>query len=136
MMHTTTTTATAVSAARSSSSRARPLYLCLRATTTVDLAAYTGGNGTIGLVRAWSLLYDMDVDRVVRTEDAYRHIRNVEAIEAGANFIDIPPKAVLVAFVRGDERFFAELGGLVPSDAEVERDLYGEARLVPVAVEG
>ena len=136
MMHTTTTTATAASAASTSSSRARPLDLCLRATTTVDLAAYTGGNGTVGLVRALSLLYDWDVDRVVRTQDAHRHIRDAEGIEAGANVIDIPPKAVLVAFVRGDERMFAELGGLVPSDAEAERNSYGDVRIVSVAVEG
>ena len=68
-------------------------------------------------------------------EDAHRHIRMVKANEAGGNFVG-NPKAVLVVFVRGDERFFAERTELVPSDAEAERDSYGDVRIVSVAVEG
>ena len=142
MMHTTTTATTAVPAARTGSIRARPRDLCIRKTTTADLAAYTGRSGTNGtnavprLVRAWTLLSAWDNSCVDRMQAAHDHIRMVEATESDANLADVHRKAVLVRFVRGDERILAELGGLVPSDAEAERDSYGAVRTVSMAVEG
>ena len=117
MMHTTTTaaTTTAVPAARTDS---------------------TGTNAVPRLVRAWTLLSDRDGQRLEWVEKGvYRAWREDEGNSVAVNPLS-SPKAILVRFVRGGERILAEEGGLVPSDAEVERDSHGEARLVFVAVEG
>ena len=120
MMHTTTaaTTTTAVPAART------------------DSTGNTGTNAVPRLVRAWTLMSDRDGERLEWVEKGvYRAWREDEGNSVAVNPLS-SPKAILVRFVRGDERILAEEGGLVPSDAEVERDSYGEARLVFVAVEG
>ena len=106
--------------------------------TTAVPAARTGSTGTIAvprLVRACTLLSDRDNQRLEWVEKGvYRAWRE------GGNSVAVnplsSPKAILVRFVRGDERILAETAGLVPSDAEVERDSHGDARLVFVAVEG
>lgn len=139
MMHTTTTTAVSAACTGRSVTNVTPwggkFFPRPRDPVTAGRSGTVGTIAVPGLVRAWSLLSALDNSCVEGMEDAHRHIHMGKANEAGGNSVG-NPKAVLVVFVRGDERIFAERSELVPSDAEAERDSYGELRYVSVAVEG
>ena len=80
------------------------------------------------------MLSDRDGSRLDGLQKALYDAWMEGATEAGGNPAG-SPRAVLVRFVRGDERILAEPGGLVPSDAEVDRHSNGYAQFVLAAVE-